>query len=204
MARQKKDLLLSFSQRVAMSLANIQLRQSLKEQSIRDPLTGLYNRRYLEETLERELARARRAGQPVSVIMVDLDRFKRINDSYGHEAGDYLLQMMARTLQRSVRAEDIVCRYGGEEFTIILPGLSLEKAVSRAQLTLDSVRHLELNYGGLIIKNISISAGVASCPEHGLNWPEVIQAADLALLRAKQEGRDQVVMAGKPGNEQGG
>ncbi|MDI6849944.1 MAG: diguanylate cyclase [Candidatus Saccharicenans sp.] len=203
-ARQKKDLLLSFSQRVAMSLANIQLRQSLKEQSIRDPLTGLYNRRYLEETLERELARARRAGQPVSVIMVDLDRFKRINDSYGHEAGDYLLQMMARTLQRSVRAEDIVCRYGGEEFTIILPGLSLEKAVSRAQLTLDSVRHLELNYGGLIIKNISISAGVASCPEHGLNWPEVIQAADLALLRAKQEGRDRVVMAGKPGNEQGG
>lgn len=204
MARQKKDLLLSFSQRVAMSLANIQLRQSLKEQSIRDPLTGLYNRRYLEETLERELARARRAGQPVSVIMVDLDRFKRINDSYGHEAGDYLLQMIARTLQRSVRAEDIVCRYGGEEFTIILPGLSLEKAVSRAQLTLDSVRHLELNYGGLIIKNISISAGVASCPEHGLNWPEVIQAADLALLRAKQEGRDRVVMAGKPGNEQGG
>ncbi|MGB4704924.1 MAG: diguanylate cyclase [Candidatus Saccharicenans sp.] len=200
-AAQKKELALAFAQRVATSLANIYLRQSLKEQSIRDPLTGLYNRRYLEETLERELARARRAGQPVSVIMVDLDRFKRINDSYGHEAGDYLLQMIARTLQRLVRSEDIVCRYGGEEFTVVLPGLSLTRAVERARLLLDSVRHLELSFGGSIIKNITISAGVASCPDHGLSWQEVIQAADLALLRAKKEGRDRVVVAGKSEDE---
>ncbi|MCX8160745.1 MAG: diguanylate cyclase [Candidatus Saccharicenans sp.] len=192
---QKQHLMLSFAQRTAMSLANIKLQQSLKEQTIRDPLTGLYNRRYLEETLERELTRARRAGQPVSVIMVDIDHFKKVNDFYGHEAGDYLLQTIARTLQRAVRSDDIVCRYGGEEFTIIMPGLSLERALHRAEIMLDSVRHLELNYGGTIIQRVTISAGVASFPGCGDRWPEIIQAADLALLRAKQEGRDRVKVA---------
>ena len=201
MTDQKKDLLSGFSQRIAMSLANIQLRQSLKEQSIRDPLTGLYNRRYLEETLERELTRARRAGLPVAVIMADLDHFKKINDFYGHEAGDYVLQMIARTLQRSVRSDDIVCRYGGEEFTVIMPGLSPEKAQTRAELMLESVRRLELIYGGTAIQGVTISAGVASFPEGGDRWPEIIQAADLALLRAKQEGRNRVVVAGKSENE---
>jgi len=150
-----------------MALSNFRLRQKLQEQSIRDPLTGLYNRRYLEETLERELLRARRAGHPVSVIMLDIDHFKKFNDTYGHEAGDFILQAVARTIQKSVRAEDIVCRYGGEEFTVILPGLELKKAVSRAELILDSVRHLEINYGGSLLKNLTISAGVAAFPEHG-------------------------------------
>lgn len=200
-SRQKRNLLLSFAQRTAMSLANIKLQQSLKEQSIRDPLTGLYNRRYLEETMDRELARARRAGQPVSVIMADIDHFKKINDFYGHEAGDYVLQMIARTLQRAVRSEDIVCRYGGEEFTVIMPGLSLEKTLARAEMILNSVRHLELVQGSTIIQNITISAGVASYPEHGDRGSELIQAADLALLRAKQEGRNRVRTAGQ---EEGG
>lgn len=201
LTRQKKDLLLSFAQRTAMSLANIKLQQSLKEQSIRDPLTGLYNRRYLEETMDRELARARRAGQPVSVIMADIDHFKKINDVYGHEAGDYVLQMMARTLQRAVRSEDIVCRYGGEEFIVIMPGLALEKALDRAEMILNSVQHLELRQGGTMIRNITISAGVASYPEHGDSGLELIQAADLALLRAKQEGRNRVRAAGKGNGE---
>lgn len=196
-SRQKKDLMLSFTQRTAMSLANLKLQQSLKEQSIRDPLTGLYNRRYLEETMDRELTRARRAGQPVSVIMADLDHFKKINDFYGHEAGDYVLQTIARTLQRAVRSEDIVCRYGGEEFTVIMPGLSLEKALSRAEMILNSVRRLELVQGSTIIQNITISVGVASYPEHGESGLELVQAADLALLRAKQEGRNRVIAAGK-------
>jgi len=193
----KKQLLVTFSQRVAMALSNFRLRQKLQEQSIRDPLTGLYNRRYLEETLERELLRARRAGHPVSVIMLDIDRFKKFNDTYGHEAGDFILQAVARTIQKSVRAEDIVCRYGGEEFTVILPGLELKKAVSRAELILDSVRHLEINYGGSLLKNLTISAGVAAFPEHGESWPELLQAADSALLQAKSQGRNRIVMAKK-------
>ena len=191
----KKQLLITFSQRVAMALSNLRLRQKLQEQSIRDPLTGLYNRRYLEETLERELLRAKRARHPVSVIMVDIDHFKKFNDNYGHEAGDFILQAVARTIQKSVRAEDIVCRYGGEEFTVILPGLELKKAVSRAELILDSVRHLEINYGGSVLKNLTISAGVAVFPEHGENWPELLQAADTSLLQAKSQGRNRVVTA---------
>jgi len=193
----KKQLLVTFSQRVAMALSNFRLRQKLQEQSIRDPLTGLYNRRYLEETLERELLRARRAGHPVSVIMLDIDHFKKFNDTYGHEAGDFILQAVARTIQKSVRAEDIVCRYGGEEFTVILPGLELKKAVSRAELILDSVRHLEINYSGSLLKNLTISAGVAAFPEHGESWPELLQAADAALLQAKSQGRNRVVRAKK-------
>lgn len=197
MVRQRRDLLLGFAQRTAMSLTNIKLQQSLKEQSIRDPLTGLYNRRYLEETIDRELTRARRVGQPVSVIMADIDHFKKINDFYGHEAGDYVLQITARTLQRTVRSEDIVCRYGGEEFTVIMPGLALEKARARAEMILSSVNQLEIVQGNTIIQNITISAGVSSYPEHGDRWPELIQAADLALLQAKQEGRNRVRTAGK-------
>ena len=193
----KKQLLVTFSQRVAMALSNFRLRQKLQEQSIRDPLTGLYNRRYLEETLERELLRARRAGHPVSVIMLDIDHFKKFNDTYGHEAGDFILQAVARTIQKSVRAEDIVCRYGGEEFTVILPGLELKKAVSRAELILDSVRHLEINYSGSLLKNLTISAGVAAFPEHGESWPELLQAADAALLRAKSSGRQRIEVAEK-------
>ncbi|MBC7361675.1 MAG: diguanylate cyclase [Candidatus Aminicenantes bacterium] len=193
----KKQLLITFAQRVAMALANIRLRESLKEQSIRDSLTSLYNRRYLEETLERELRRARRAGKPVSVIMLDIDHFKKFNDSYGHEAGDFILQTIARTLERAVRAEDIVCRYGGEEFTVILPGLPLDKAVSRAELILDSVRHLEVNYGKTVIHNITISAGVSAYPDHADQWTELIQLADTALFKAKNEGRNRVIVAEK-------
>jgi diguanylate cyclase (GGDEF)-like protein/PAS domain S-box-containing protein len=193
----KKQLLITFSQRVAMALANIRLRESLKEQSIRDPLTGLYNRRYLEETLERELLRAKRAAQPVSVIMLDIDQFKKFNDTYGHEAGDFILQTIAQTMQKAVRGEDIVCRFGGEEFTVIMPGLSLEKAIIRAQLILDSVRHLEVSYGGEVLKNLTMSAGVAAFPDHGNRWPELLQAADAALLQAKSQGRNRVVMAKK-------
>ncbi|MGB9893105.1 MAG: diguanylate cyclase, partial [Candidatus Saccharicenans sp.] len=196
----KKQLLISFAQRVSISLANIKLRDSLREQSIRDPLTGLYNRRYLEETLERELLRARRAGQTVAVIMLDIDHFKKINDFYGHDAGDFVLQVLAQTLQKAVRAEDIVCRFGGEEFTVILPTLSLEKAIARAELICESVRHLELNFAGTILQKITLSAGVAAYPDHGEKWTEIIQAADLALLEAKKEGRDRVKVAHKAGS----
>ncbi|MGB9835604.1 MAG: diguanylate cyclase [Candidatus Saccharicenans sp.] len=193
----KRQKLITFSQRVAMALANVRLQEHLKELSIRDPLTGLYNRRYLEETLEREFIRARRARQPVSIIMLDIDHFKKFNDTYGHEAGDYVLQAIAGTIKKAVRAEDIICRFGGEEFTIILPGLELDRAVKRAELILDMVRHLELKFAGSLLSHLTVSAGVASFPEHGQKWSEVLQAADLALLKAKSEGRNRVIAAEK-------
>lgn len=188
----KKQLMITFSQRVSMALTNIRLKGTLKEQSIRDPLTGLYNRRYLEETLEREFRRAARANQKVSVIMLDIDYFKKFNDTYGHEAGDLILQKVARVIQKAVRAEDIVCRYGGEEFTVIMPGLELAMASSRAELILNLVRHLEMDYGGLTLKNLTVSAGIAAYPDHGQTWPEVIQTADQALLQAKKNGRNRI------------
>lgn len=191
----KKQLMITFSQRVSMALANIRLRESLKEQSIRDPLTGLYNRRYLEETLEREFRRAARANQKVSVIMLDIDHFKKFNDTYGHEAGDLILQKVASVIQKAVRAGDIVCRYGGEEFTVIMPGLELAMASSRTELILKLVRHLELDYGGLILKNLTVSAGIAAYPDHGQTWPEVIQIADQALFQAKKNGRNRIEIA---------
>jgi diguanylate cyclase (GGDEF)-like protein len=190
--------LIVFSQRVASSLANIRLRESLRQQSIRDSLTGLYNRRYLEETLEREFARARRLNQPVSLIMFDVDHFKRINDLYGHEAGDLALQAISRQLEKSVRAEDIVCRFGGEEFTAVLPGLPLDKTLQRATIILEAVRNLELVFNVTLLQTLTMSAGVASFPVHGLTPADVLQAADQALFRAKQEGRDQALAADRP------
>ena len=193
----RKSLLTVFSQRVASSLANIRLRESLRQQSIRDSLTGLYNRRYLEETLQREFARAKRLSQPLSIIMFDIDHFKAVNDLYGHEAGDLALQTIARQLQKAVRAEDIVCRFGGEEFTMVMPGLGLDLAVSRAWSILDSVRSLEMASGGRLLQKITMSAGVASFPLHGLTPADVLKAADQALFRAKKEGRDRALTAAK-------
>ncbi|HOT68301.1 MAG TPA: diguanylate cyclase [Candidatus Saccharicenans sp.] len=191
----RKSLLTVFSQRVASSLANIRLRESLRQQSIRDPLTGIFNRRYLEETLQREFARARRLGQPLSVIMFDIDHFKAVNDSYGHEAGDVVLQSIARELQSAVRTEDIVCRFGGEEFVVVMPGMDFKKAAARASLILQAVRNLELLVGETKLIKITMSAGVASFPSHGKTPAEVLQAADQALFRAKKLGRDRAVEA---------
>jgi len=191
----RKPLLIGFSQRVAPSLANIRLRESLRQQSIRDPLTGIFNRRYLEETLQREFARARRLGQPLSVIMFDIDHFKAVNDSYGHEAGDVVLQSIAHELQSAVRTEDIVCRFGGEEFVVVMPGMDFKKAAARASLILQAVRNLELLVGETKLIKITMSAGVASFPSHGKTPAEVLQAADQALFQAKKLGRDRVVEA---------
>jgi len=191
----RKSLLTVFSQRVASSLANIRLRESLRQQSIRDPLTGIFNRRYLEETLQREFARARRLNQPLSIIMFDIDHFKAVNDSYGHEAGDVVLQSIARELQSVVRTEDIVCRFGGEEFVVVMPGMDFKKAAARASLILQAVRNLELLVGETKLIKITMSAGVASFPSHGKTPAEVLQAADQALFRAKKLGRDRVVEA---------
>jgi diguanylate cyclase (GGDEF)-like protein len=192
---QRQWLALNFSQRLATALFTIRLRESLREQSIRDPLTGLYNRRFLEESLSREIFRAQRSGFMIACLMLDLDHFKQFNDLYGHDAGDAVLQEIARTLQKSVRREDIVCRYGGEEFAIIMPVASKEIAIKRAEIILDRVRHLEINYRRNLFQKLSLSIGLAFFPTNGHSAEEVLQAADMALLEAKKTGRDRLVIA---------
>ncbi len=179
----------------AVQLANLRLREQLREQSIRDPLTGLFNRRYLNETLRREIERARRYAYVVGIIMLDIDHFKRYNDTYGHEGGDVVLQHMGQFLQNSIRGEDIACRYGGEEFTLILPGASLEDTHRRAVTLCTEVRAIEIIYQERSLGHITVSLGVASFPLHGHSPEEVLEAADLALYQAKREGRNQVIVA---------
>ena len=178
---------------MALALANLKLRETLRNQAIRDALTGLFNRRYLEETMERELSRNKRQGTPLGVIMLDLDHFKEYNDTYGHNFGDELLVALGQLIQDQVRREDIACRFGGEEFLLMMPGAPLEVTLQRAQELNQAVKQLHTSSSSL--KPITISAGVAIYPNNGSTAKDVIRAADAALYRAKAEGRDRVVVA---------
>lgn len=177
----------------SMKLANLKLRDTLKSQSIRDPLTGLYNRRYMEEAFERELGRADRRRSQMGVIMADLDHFKRYNDSFGHEAGDRVLQEVATVLTGSFRREDIVCRYGGEEFVSIIPEVQREELVERAQLVCARIRRIRIQHRGQLLGSISISLGVVMYPTDARTQDELLSKADAALFRAKRNGRDCVI-----------
>jgi diguanylate cyclase (GGDEF)-like protein/PAS domain S-box-containing protein len=183
---------------VGLSLANIRLREALRTQSIKDPLTGLYNRRYLEEMMEREIRRAVRAGHALGVLMLDLDHFKKFNDTYGHDAGDRILRETGSFLYRSIRVEDIACRFGGEEFVVILPTADLKAAQVRAERIRSKVCELVVLHEGNSLGKITVSIGVAGVPVHGTSPKELLDAADAALYRAKKEGRNRVVVAGPP------
>jgi diguanylate cyclase (GGDEF)-like protein/PAS domain S-box-containing protein len=192
----------TFAGQVGLSIANIRLREALRTQSVRDALTGLYNRRYLEEALERELRRAGRCQQTLGIIMLDLDHFKRFNDTYGHDAGDTVLREAAAFLSRNVRAEDFVCRYGGEEFVVILPTADREGARTRAERFRMKMRELAVMHQGKSLGLVTFSLGVAAFPENGTSPKELMAAADAALYEAKRGGRDQVVVAAlKSGDE---
>lgn len=191
----KGRLAVTLAEHLAMALANLKLQETLRHQALRDPLTGLFNRRYLEETLVRELHRAQRLGTPVGIIMMDLDRFKQFNDSHGHHAGDALLEALGSLIQAQVRLEDIACRYGGEEFLLLLPGAGLTATRERAEKLRRAVKGLRLKYRGQSLQSPTISAGVAAFPEYGGSGEEVIMAADEALYQAKHEGKDRVVVA---------
>ncbi len=184
-----------FAEQVGLSVANIRLREALRNQSIRDPLTGLYNRRYLEEMLQRETRRAVRAEQGLGVLMLDLDHFKKFNDTYGHDAGDTVLRETASLLLKSVRSEDIVCRFGGEEFIIILPAADLKVTRARAERIRSKLRELTVLHQGEPLGMVTVSVGVAELPQHGTSPKELIDAADAALYRAKKDGRDRVMTA---------
>ncbi len=168
------------------------LHEQLREQAIRDPLTGLFNRRYLQETLDREISRAGRDGQSVGLIIMDIDNFKQVNDSYGHKAGDQMLKALGKLLMANIRSEDIPCRYGGEEFVIVMPGASLQAARDRAESIRNKFDALYVHYGNQIL-HATMSLGVAAFPQHGLNSEATLIRADRALYHAKQKGRNCVV-----------
>jgi diguanylate cyclase (GGDEF)-like protein/PAS domain S-box-containing protein len=185
----------TFAAQVGLSIANIRLREALRTQSVRDALTGLYNRRYLEELLEREVRRAARATQSLGVLMIDLDHFKTFNDTYGHDAGDAVLSETGVSLTRGIRAEDFVCRFGGEEFVVILPTANLDAACARAERLRLKIKELTVMHQGRSMGMLTVSVGVAVFPEHGLSPKELMAGADAALYEAKRRGRDQVVVA---------
>ena len=188
-------LAVTLAEQVAVALMNSKLREALRNQSIRDPLTGLFNRRYMEETLEREMRRAERSHQPLGVVMLDLDHFKHFNDTYGHDAGDEMLRLVARLLQTGTRAEDVACRYGGEEFVVILPNSTLADTTRRAEQLRQRARQIRLKLHGHPDADVSLSLGVAAFPTHGSTADTLLRVADQSLYRAKHEGRDRVVAA---------
>ena len=190
-----QQIMLSFSEQVALALANINLRQRLQNLSLRDPLTGLFNRRYLDEQFELELARARRGGGRFAVLMLDLDHFKRFNDNFGHDAGDYLLQNVARQLLATVREGDVVSRWGGEEFMILMPEIDQPAAVQRAESIRSDISQLRPVFQQQPLGKVSVSIGMSFYPQHGHTAQLLIAAADHALYAAKSAGRDRVVIA---------
>ncbi|HEX5393530.1 MAG TPA: diguanylate cyclase [Rhodocyclaceae bacterium] len=175
----------------------LELRERLENQAIRDSLTGLYNRHHLDDTFERELARARREGMPLAVVLLDVDHFKQLNDTYGHRAGDTVLKAMAALLSSDVRAEDFICRYGGEEFLVILPGMGLDIAAERAERWRVAIAEMRVPVRSTTLQ-ITGSFGIASYPDQGLDADRLIQAADTALYRAKHNGRNRVELAQSP------
>lgn len=168
------------------------LQSKLRAQAIRDPLTDLFNRRYLDETFERELARAARESYPVCVLMLDIDHFKKLNDTYGHEAGDFILKALAKTLSARNRRGDFVCRYGGEEFVVVMPNIEVETAARRAEELRQALNSLHVPYGRFNL-TITISIGIASYPGNGKNRESVLRAADRAMYAAKDAGRDHIL-----------
>lgn len=189
-------LAVAVAENIGMALANLRLRETLRIQSVRDPLTGLFNRRHMEESLAREFFRAERLESSVGVIMFDIDHFKEFNDTHGHEAGDALLRILGKYLTTHLRNEDMACRFGGEEFVAILPGASLDKTEQRAMELHRALNALHVTQDGKDLGGVTVSFGVAAFPSHGSTAQSVLRAADEALYVAKSRGRDRVEVAG--------
>jgi diguanylate cyclase (GGDEF)-like protein len=186
---------------IGLALTNLRLKDSLRNSSIIDALTGLYNRRYLDETLPREIARAQRSNQEIGLIMLDVDHFKSFNDNYGHEAGDMVLREIGATIKRVCRISDLACRFGGEELMIMMPQADLKIATERAELICQEIKKITLMYGGQALPTVTISAGLAMFPAHGYLVEDLLKAADVALYRAKGKGRNRLEIA-SPFNQQ--
>ncbi|MEP7043906.1 MAG: GGDEF domain-containing protein [Dokdonella sp.] len=190
-----RGVMIAAAEQISLTLANLRLQESLRTQSLRDALTGLFNRRYLESSLEREVLRAQRHALTFAVLMIDIDDFKRFNDEHGHDAGDALLSEFGRLLQRSLRTEDIVCRYGGEEFIAILTDADPDIARQRAEAIRAEVQRLELRHRNEICGRITVSIGIALYPTHGTLAADLLHRADKALYASKRAGKDRVTLA---------
>jgi len=181
------------AEHMALTVDNIRIRTRLKNLAVKDALTGLYNRRYFDESLNRETAAARESGAPLCVIMFDIDHFKKLNDTKGHDAGDVALQSVGRFLGGTATENDIPCRYGGEEFFFIMKDTPYEAALDKAEIIRKGIAALEIFHGEIQVSPIHISVGVARFPDHGETPDALAKAADLCLYHAKEHGRNQVV-----------
>ncbi len=188
----------TFSNIIKLSLEKNNLNQRLQREAIHDPLTNLFNRRFLDETLARDLKHALREKRTLCVAMLDLDFFKKLNDTFGHEAGDEVLKFIGKYLNKTLRGSDIACRYGGEEFVIILPDANISKVLPRLETIRETIKNKTILYQNISLPTITVSIGVAEVPVHGKTSEEVLRAADQALYAAKQAGRDKVVVAHLP------
>jgi len=185
----RQQLAVEVGETIKLSLSNLKLREELREQAIHDPLTGLCNRRYLEENLVRELHRARRGNSPLCVVMLDLDNFKSFNDTFGHDAGDALLRELAQVMQNKLRKSDICCRYGGDEFVLVVPDSSVADTRQRVEQICVLMKEKQIRPD-----RITVSAGIAVVSEKGCTAAELLQAADTAMYAAKRAGRNRVVV----------
>lgn len=190
----------ALAEQLSLAVGNLRLQETLRSGSERDPLTDLYNRRHLEISLQRELARAQRHGFPVSLIMLDVDHFKAFNDTHGHEAGDEVLRNVAHVLKRHTRVEDVACRYGGEEFLVVLPACPVDDAYSKAEAIREAIAQLRVFSRGVALPRITASLGIACYPEDGERMEDLISEADAALYRAKSTGRNCIVASNAPGD----
>jgi diguanylate cyclase (GGDEF)-like protein len=191
----RQRLARTVAQQIASALFDIRLQETLRDRASRDPLTGLFNRRTLEETLHRELYRAARRKSKVGFVLFDLDHFKRFNDRFGHAAGDAALREVSAFIQKRTRAEDILCRYGGEEFLLVLSDCTSRNLMRRAEEIREGVKLLRLEHGQRPLGEVTLSAGAALFPDHGRTLENLFQAADAALYQAKKAGRDRIVVA---------
>lgn len=190
----------ALAEQLSLAVGNLRLQETLRSGSERDPLTDLYNRRHLEISLQRELSRAQRHGFAVSLVMLDVDHFKAFNDTNGHDAGDEVLRNVAHVLKRHTRAEDITCRYGGEEFLIVLPACTVDDAYAKAEAIREAIEQLHVFSRGIALPRVTASLGIASCPQDGERMEDLIAAADAVLYRAKSSGRNCIIACNAPGD----
>jgi diguanylate cyclase (GGDEF)-like protein len=193
--RQNKKLARMCAEQISMAIANVRMRDQLQDQSVRDPLTGLFNRRHMTETLRKAIGQSQNTGAPLSLIAVDVDHFKKFNDNHGHDAGDMILRAVGSALEKACDGDQVACRPGGEEFTLILPGVYDEDALIKAEALRQAVEAIALRYGDKTLPTVTISLGVSHYPQHGTMPQDLMRSADEALYEAKARGRNQVQQA---------
>ena len=192
----ERNLAQNLANQIALAMSSIKLRDTLRNLSVRDPLTGLFNRRYMEESLQREIATAKRKNRPLGLAILDLDHFKTFNDTFGHDAGDMLLREVGSVLAKNSRAGDIACRFGGEEFVMIFPEATPNILLQLTNQLRQTIYAMQLQHFGRSLGQVSASFGIAAFPHHGSTTEDLLRAADKALYRAKATGRNKVEMAG--------